>query len=79
MKSGKSNFGSSLFEETNELRQVLHLFIYLFIYLSIYLSIYLFIYLFIYIAKFFELFLIRLNFDAVSQRVGEMRREKKAK
>ena len=75
MKSGNSNFGSSLFEETNELRQVLHLFIYLFIYLSIYL----FIYLFIYIAKFFELFLIRLNFDAVSQRVGEMRREKKAK
>ena len=75
MKSGNSNFGSSLFEETNELRQVLHLFIYLFIYLSIYLS----IYLFIYIAKFFELFLIRLNFDAVSQRVGEMRREKKAK
>ena len=63
MKSGNSNFGSSLFEETNELRQVLHLFIYLFIY----------------IAKFFELFLIRLNFDAVSQRVGEMRREKKAK
>ena len=75
MKSGNNNFGSSLFEETNELRQVLHLFIYLFIYLSIYL----FIYLFIYIAKFFELFLIRLNFDAVSQRVGEMRREKKAK
>ena len=75
MKSGNSNFGSSLFEETNELRQVLHLFIYLFIYLSIYL----FIYLFIYIAKFFELFLIRLNFDAVSQGVGEMRREKKAK